>query len=215
MRGRYKTPPALKHGGYSAIGILPGEDPAAFEKLRRKLVALLVPTDPFQEILVDDIARLMWRKQNLRTLHIARLVQDRRNELVRQQLPDSPAIMRVFDGRETRLGELSDDELDKVGEATEFANNQIQKEFGDAHKLLGCQMARIDQLMKELSVLERLDSMIERALKRYYCAKTFDGISQASHPAPQRRIAAPKRAAMIKNRANKTKGDPDGSAEAA
>jgi hypothetical protein len=28
-----KIHPALKHGGYSATGLLPGEDPAAFEKL--------------------------------------------------------------------------------------------------------------------------------------------------------------------------------------
>jgi hypothetical protein len=29
-----KTHPALKHGGYAATTILPGEDPTAFEKLR-------------------------------------------------------------------------------------------------------------------------------------------------------------------------------------
>jgi hypothetical protein len=37
------THPALKHGGYSATTILPGEDAAAFEKLHRDLIAELSP----------------------------------------------------------------------------------------------------------------------------------------------------------------------------
>jgi hypothetical protein len=33
-----KVHPALKHAGYSATTLLPGEDPAAFEKLHRALI---------------------------------------------------------------------------------------------------------------------------------------------------------------------------------
>ena len=35
--------PALKHGGYSATTILPGEDAAAFENLHRALIGELSP----------------------------------------------------------------------------------------------------------------------------------------------------------------------------
>ena len=41
--------PALKHGAYSATGLLPGEDRAAFEKLHRDLQAELRPDGPFEE----------------------------------------------------------------------------------------------------------------------------------------------------------------------
>ncbi len=37
------VPPALKHGIYSGIGLLPGEDPAALEKFKRELFDELVP----------------------------------------------------------------------------------------------------------------------------------------------------------------------------
>ena len=40
--------PALKHGAYSAIAVLPGENRAEFEKLRRDLIepSLLHPERP-------------------------------------------------------------------------------------------------------------------------------------------------------------------------
>jgi len=63
-----KLSPALKHGGYSAIGPLPVEDRAAFEKLHRDLQAELRPDGPFEKDIVADIARCMWRKNHLDTL---------------------------------------------------------------------------------------------------------------------------------------------------
>ena len=39
MRSRDRTPPALKHGAYSATAILPGESQAEFEKLHRDTIA--------------------------------------------------------------------------------------------------------------------------------------------------------------------------------
>jgi hypothetical protein len=38
-----KLHPALKHAGYSATTLLPGEDPAAFEKLHRALIHEFAP----------------------------------------------------------------------------------------------------------------------------------------------------------------------------
>ena len=73
-----KFPPALKHAGYSATTLLPGENRAAFEKLHRALVAELVPVGPLEEDIVADLARLIWRKQNLATCRMAELAQARR-----------------------------------------------------------------------------------------------------------------------------------------
>src|SRR5262245_47088993 len=68
-----KVHPALKHAGYSATTLVPGEDAAAFEKLHRAVIAEYSPVGALEEDIVADIARLMWRKQNLATFRIAEL----------------------------------------------------------------------------------------------------------------------------------------------
>jgi len=66
-----KRHPALKHGGYSSTAVLPGENPAEFEELHQALIAELAPTGALEEDIVADIARLVWRKQNLATFRRA------------------------------------------------------------------------------------------------------------------------------------------------
>src|SRR5262249_36539419 len=66
-----KLHPALKHAGYSATTLLPGEDPAAFEKLHRALIHELAPVGTLEEEIVADMARLTWRNQNLATFQTA------------------------------------------------------------------------------------------------------------------------------------------------
>ena len=69
MRNRvHKIHPALKHGAYSATGLLPGESRAAFEKLHRDLIGDLSPNGVLEEDTVASIAGLVWRKQNLATI---------------------------------------------------------------------------------------------------------------------------------------------------
>ena len=73
MVGRVKgIHPALKHGAYSATAVLPGENPAEFEKLHRQLIAELKPSGVFEDDILATIARLIWRK-HLTTLRIAEL----------------------------------------------------------------------------------------------------------------------------------------------
>ena len=71
-----KTHPALKHAAYSATTILPGEDSAAFEKLRRELIAELLPKGAFEHNVVATIACHLWRKQNLATFRLAELARE-------------------------------------------------------------------------------------------------------------------------------------------
>ena len=76
MRNRgNRNHPALKHGAYSATAVLPGERRAAFEKLHRDLIAELNPSGVLEDNIVADMARLVWRKQNLGTLRIAERAQ--------------------------------------------------------------------------------------------------------------------------------------------
>ena len=76
MRNRVnRIHPALKHGAYSATAVLPGESRAAFEKLHRGLIAEFIPSGVLEDDIVMDMARLVWRKQNLGTLRIAERAQ--------------------------------------------------------------------------------------------------------------------------------------------
>jgi hypothetical protein len=68
-----KHHPALKHAGYAATGILPGENPAEFEKLHRDLIAELCPNGALENDVIATMARFVWRKKNLETFRIAEL----------------------------------------------------------------------------------------------------------------------------------------------
>ena len=51
MRNRVKKLcPALKHGGYSALGLLPGEDRTAFEQLHQGLREELLANGPLNAL---------------------------------------------------------------------------------------------------------------------------------------------------------------------
>ncbi len=60
-----RLPPALRHGGYSGLTLLPGEDPAAFEKHHRELIAEYHPIGCSEREIVAHFAHLMWRRQHL------------------------------------------------------------------------------------------------------------------------------------------------------
>jgi hypothetical protein len=84
-----KHHPALKHAGYSAIGLLPGEDPVAFAKLHQGLRAEHCPDGPLEEDTVRDIARYMWRKRNLAIFRIAEAARERNATIRSEMIPST------------------------------------------------------------------------------------------------------------------------------
>ena len=82
-----KMHPALKHGGFTATALLPGEDPAAFEKLHQDAIVELRPDGPLENDIVADIVRLTWRKQNLETFRIADSVRKRYSAIRSARVP--------------------------------------------------------------------------------------------------------------------------------
>src|SRR5215472_7115262 len=108
-----KTHSALKHGGYAATIILPGEDPAEFAQLHRKLIAELTPNGAMEEDIVATMAGLVWRKQNLATFRIA-------EDQARNELGDTYELVEIGEtatfGRlmtELQLEERFDTGIDK------------------------------------------------------------------------------------------------------
>jgi hypothetical protein len=140
-----KFPPALKHAGYSATTLLPGENRAAFEKLHRALVAELVPVGALEEDVVADLARLIWRKQNLDTCRIAELAKARRDQIEQPYLYGNDAQARE------ELGDVY--ELIDLGESATLEG--LMKEPDVADRLQGM----IDRCLKRLLVLRGVKSL--------------------------------------------------------
>ena len=55
---------ALRHAGFSAATILPGESAAEFEKLHQALISEFRPNGALEEETVASLAHLLWRKKN-------------------------------------------------------------------------------------------------------------------------------------------------------
>jgi hypothetical protein len=186
-----KFSPALKHGGYSATALLPGEDPAAFEKLHTDLVAELVPNGPLEGDAVATIARLLWRKQNIATFRAVAAARDKWSEALNAEVrirewdrmrntPYEPDY--ETDGRETTT--LADVASKYLAEAQRIQDN-TRKELGEAYEFVEIgDIATLDQLMKDLAVEERLDSMIDKYLKRLLFLKGLKSLSPSSQTAP-------------------------------
>ena len=56
---------ALKHGAFSEVLILPGEDPAAYEKLKKSLFAEYNVSGCSEESTMTSITKTMWQLQRL------------------------------------------------------------------------------------------------------------------------------------------------------
>lgn len=128
-------PPALKHGGYSGLAVLPGEDKAAFEKLHRDLIAELNPKGPLEEDIVVTLARYVWRKQNLKTYRLAQAAKKRRVELIttlieREDIPEE-IVARMLKNRtaypQIPRRSLSEENIAKVKSIVE----QLHKQMND------------------------------------------------------------------------------------
>jgi hypothetical protein len=176
--------PAFKHGGYSATAVLPGENRAEFEKLHRELVSEYLPSGPLQQLIVMDMARLIWRREHLAIFQIAKIA---RGPFVSEER-DYPRTFETFRDSE---------EL----EAAEFAafiksdENQARKELGDMYDLVAAgEIATVPFLLRELNLMERLNGMIDSCIKRLLQAKGLSSIS-VSTSAPVQRLPAPAKAA--------------------
>jgi hypothetical protein len=186
-----KFHPALKHAGYSAVGLLPGENKAEFEKLHRDLIAEFAPDGVFEDDIVATMARLLWSKQNLETFRVAALARLRCNQIREEKIPgykiEVPFLM---------LGAREEVDPAEREAATQAAEDQIRKELGETYELAEIgEAATVDCLMKDLDIQERLDALFDRCIKRLLMVRGLKSISSASSSAPQGRLARPSKVA--------------------
>jgi hypothetical protein len=190
VKRHVRVPPALKHGGYSGTTLLPGENPVSFEKLHNDLIAELAPVGRLEEDIVASIARLVWRKQNLSTYRLAEQAKNRRSAIYSSLVPQMEFGLASF--ADTR-------DPVEVRAAQQAAEEQARKELGNALELVEMgDAATTDHLLNELSVVDRLEGMIDRCLKRLLFVRGLKSISttsSASTPAaPPVRIRGPSKA---------------------
>jgi hypothetical protein len=187
-----KLPPALKHGAYSATGILPGEDPVAFKKLHHKLIAELRPIGALEDDIIATMARLLWRKQNLATFRIAEFARARCSVIEWQKVPrDPPPLDFDFDDLLPPAKQIDPAEREA---ALRAAKDQARKELEDAYRLVEIgKTASIERLFEELEAEERLDAMIDKCLKRLLFLRGLKSLPTASSSAPPQPIPEPRR----------------------
>jgi len=159
MAKKNAPPPALKHGAYSESILLPGEDPAAFELLHADLTAEFAPIGRLEEDIVLTIAQHVWRKRNLATYRVAERARDRLNAL------KPPELLPQYSLIEGNYQELRAQE------------EELQAELGESWGLLEMgQVSTIDYALKEAMIIDRLDAMIDRCVKRLILVRGLKSI---------------------------------------
>ena len=194
MRSRDRIPPALKHGAYSATAILPGESQAEFEKLHRDTIAEWTPSGVLENDIVMTITRLLWRKQNLDTLHTAEHARRRCGESTNSGEKIITILVRDLGSEKNEEQRRADEENWRIEEEKREA--RIREKFGDDYKLVELgEATTFDGLRKELDIIERLDSAITRCLKQLLLVRGVKSISAAPSSASSKRISGPPKAA--------------------
>lgn len=186
-----KLHPALKHAGYSALSFLPGESAAEFEKLHRNLIAEYTPNGVSQNDIVATMARVLWRKRNLPTFRIAELARRRYSQIRSEKVPEDQLYFPL-------LMPVSGKEVDPaVREAAiRAAEDQARKELGDTYELAEIyEIASIDSLMKDLEILDRLDAVFDKCVKRLLMVRGLKSITTESSSTPPQHLVGPSRAA--------------------
>jgi hypothetical protein len=175
-----KRPPALRYGAYSSKPVLPGEDRVAFEKLHTDLITEHSPVGALECDIVADLARHIWRKNNLSTLRIAKTAAAHRPD-VWIELVDPPNP----ESNDKRL------EIDRVADA------QLSSRYGTSisELLEAGEAATFEGVMQELAVEERLTSLIGKCLRHLLFVRGLKSISAT--PVTARPLQIASRAANV------------------
>ena len=168
---------ALKHAGYSATSILPGESAADFEKLHQALISEFNTTGALENEIVASLAHHLWRRKNLSTFRVAERAQQRVAQIQDGMVPGMDLGKPKSDGS---------DDLDRTfAKKLCAAEAKAREELGELYRLVEMgEEATVDCLMKDLAVQERLDAMIDKCLKRLLLVKGLKSMSLGPSSAP-------------------------------
>src|SRR6516225_6424284 len=194
MRSRRKLHPALKHAGYSAMALLPGESRADFEKLHADLIAEFAPAGVYEDEIVADITGLIWRKRNLATFQIAKDAQQRYQQIRSEKGADQTVVPipgAVRFESEMFVG-YKDRDPKELKAAQQAAEEQARKDLGWTYEFVEIgDIATSYRLKEDIEIRERLDAMIDKCLKRLLLVRGVKSVSPASLAVQPTLIPAP------------------------
>jgi hypothetical protein len=160
-----RTSSVLKHGAY-AMGLLQGEDPAAFEKLHKELVADYSPIGVLAEEVVWTMTRIVWRRRHMDTFGAAQRAWERYDRIEsRQESEMAKGLMA--EGLVRSYTESNELPLEAQKELRENVEKEAREELGDDYKFIEAgRDATLDSIMERFAVEARLDAMLDTCVKR-------------------------------------------------
>lgn len=206
---KWKRPNAYKHGAFSATAILPGEDEREFEELHSALVDEWKPIGATEEDAVLSIAKAVWRKRRVQKFLTAQCQRHVGNpshvwydesiglRALAAYVKENPATAFEHAKRflhQKRIADLKQkiprSKFQSSSEWAEALLNEIGLLVTDFSQSEGAKITALyqssealsgDLFRQELALDERLDAMIDRAVKRLIQIKAMKQIlSQAS-----------------------------------
>jgi len=197
---------ALKHGGYSKAIVLPGEDPEVFEALYQGLREEWAPQGTLEENIVLDLAKLILQKKRVddyfykQMILLRRTIEDeidqasqilpwleRATSIVQAQtiidyLPCS--YVRDMD----RRPDVSEFDPEEKKEISRLANRlreliNLQKEIEVSPYHADNSAGKRELTAKKAAIDDRLDSSIDKTIKRLALIKTFKLANAAQNSA--------------------------------
>ena len=176
-----RIPPALKHGIYSGLGLLPTESRAKFRKFRKQRFAELALTGALEQDIGEEIIRLEWRRNNLFTYDLAERARYQYN-MIYAPLSFSAGDLRAVLADEPKPRSRSPEELAALSKT---AARRVRTELGAAIELVNIgDVATIEHLEKQFPIRERLDVMITRAYKKLAYVRAIKSMSPSAVAAP-------------------------------
>jgi hypothetical protein len=181
---RSGIPPALRHGIYSGIGLLPTESRSKFRKFRKQIFAELNLVGRSEEDIGEQIVLLEWRRKNLSIYVVVERARSCYESIFSEYEPLP----------ELNIPPASEARLEEARAAMKRVNKRLRTELGSAIALVEiCEMVTIEHLEKELAILDRLDATITRLYKKLAYVRATKSMAPSSTAAPSQ--ALPKKAA--------------------
>ena len=165
---------AWKHGGYSNLGVLPGESAHEFKRLHQSLIVEWEPSGPTECETVLSLAKCMWRQSRL-TIYAQ--ITEACREPARHMLHDAIVAFRAA---RAAHGPPRPTPPEWEKPATELSANRNQEQQQLA--TISEQVTR-EKLIEEIDLAGRLDARIDRLLKRLFqlkAAKQMLGLGSRS-----------------------------------
>jgi hypothetical protein len=196
---------ALKHGGYSKAIVLPGEDPEVFEAQYQGLREEWEPQGTLEESIVLDLAKLMLQKRRVDDYFSQQMILLRRTK--EDEIDQASQILRWLEratsivqaktiidylprtyvremDRRPTLSALQPEKQEIQGLANrlrELINMQKEIEVSPYEADNSAEMRELTA--KKAAIDERLDSSIDKTIKRLVLVKTFKQANAAQKSA--------------------------------